>query len=87
MTHPGERVFDPFLGTGTTIIAALKNGRKGIAAEIDPQYIEIIQNRLKDFQDGKLKTRAMNQEIYDPEKRAKRQNHHKNLFNRDEHFA
>ena len=85
MTHPGERVFDPFLGTGTTIIAALKNGRKGIGAEIGPQYIEIIQNRLKDFQDGKLKTRAMNQEIY--EKPVKRQNYHKNLFNQDEHFA
>ena len=71
MTNPGDRVFDPFLGTGATIIAALKNKRKGIGAEIKTQYIQIIQNRLEDFQKGRLKTRAMSQAIYDPENQIK----------------
>ena len=85
MTNPGDRVFDPFLGTGTTIIAALKNRRKGIGAEIKTQYIQIIQNRLEDFQKGRLKIRAMNQAIYDPENQVKRQNKHKNLFDQYEY--
>ena len=34
----GDTVLDPFCGRGTTLIAALKNGRNGIGIEIDPEY-------------------------------------------------
>jgi site-specific DNA-methyltransferase (adenine-specific) len=34
----GDTVLDPFCGTGTTLIATLKNGRNGIGIEIDPEY-------------------------------------------------
>ncbi len=36
----GDTVLDPFCGTGTTLIAALKNGRNGIGIEIDPEYYQ-----------------------------------------------
>lgn len=36
MSRPGERVLDPFVGTGTTLRAAEKLGREGIGIEIDP---------------------------------------------------
>lgn len=40
-------VLDPFLGSGTTLIAAYLNKRKGIGIEIDNAYCEIAKNRLK----------------------------------------
>jgi DNA modification methylase len=41
-------VVDPFLGTGSTLIAAVETGRSGIGFEIVPKYSEISQKRLKD---------------------------------------
>ena len=40
-------VLDPFLGAGTTLIAAEKLGMRGIGIEIDPHYVEIALERLK----------------------------------------
>ena len=39
-------VFDPFLGSGTTLVEAFANKRKGIGVEIDPSYAEIAKRRL-----------------------------------------
>lgn len=41
-------VFDPFVGTGTTAIAAKKLGRKYIGIDIDYKYVEITNNKLKE---------------------------------------
>jgi site-specific DNA-methyltransferase (adenine-specific) len=40
-------VFDPFLGSGTTLIAAYLNNRKGIGVEIDKDYCDLSVKRLK----------------------------------------
>jgi DNA modification methylase len=42
----GDTVFDPFLGTGTTTVAAAKWGRNSIGCEIDPQYYELALRRI-----------------------------------------
>lgn len=42
----GDTVFDPFLGTGTTSVAAAKNGRNSIGSEVDPAYIGQSLERL-----------------------------------------
>ncbi|HET7404803.1 MAG TPA: DNA methyltransferase [Candidatus Bathyarchaeia archaeon] len=47
-TRRGQLVVDPFLGTGSTLIAALQTGRSGVGFEIVPKYSEISQRRLKD---------------------------------------
>lgn len=39
-------MLDPFLGSGTTLIACLETGRKGIGVEIDPKYCEIAKERI-----------------------------------------
>jgi len=44
-----EIVIDPFMGSGTTAIAALKNNRKVIGFELKSDYIDIIANRVDDF--------------------------------------
>lgn len=45
-TKPRDVVLDPFMGTGSTLVAAKELGRQGIGVEISPQYIDIAQKRL-----------------------------------------
>jgi DNA modification methylase len=42
----GDTVLDPFLGTGTTSVAAAKWGRNSIGNELDPHYFELARKRL-----------------------------------------
>lgn len=42
-----DTVLDPFCGSGTTLIAALRNGRNGIGVEIDPEYCRMAARFLK----------------------------------------
>ena len=46
-SYKDDTVLDPFLGSGTTLIAALQNDRKGIGIDIDKHYCEIAIERLK----------------------------------------
>jgi adenine-specific DNA-methyltransferase len=71
MTEPGDWVLDPFLGTGTTAIAALIHNRKAIGAEILPKYIEIARDRVQLAEKGKLRIRPMGRPVYDPEAPSK----------------
>ena len=69
MTKEGDRVFDPFLGSGTTIVAAVKNNRYGYGCEIEKKYIDIAHKRLELLNKGELKIRKMFTPIYDPTKK------------------
>lgn len=44
-SQPGDIVWDPFLGSGTTLIAAARLGRRGFGLEIDPKYCDVIVRR------------------------------------------
>ena len=44
----GGTVFDPFTGSGTTAVVALKNGRNYIGTELNPEYIKIAEARIKE---------------------------------------
>ncbi|MBT9144464.1 MAG: Modification methylase BamHI [candidate division WS2 bacterium] len=46
----GDTVLDPFIGTGTTAIAAKKLGRKFIGIDIDTKYIEITTKKLEEIE-------------------------------------
>ncbi|MCK4352107.1 site-specific DNA-methyltransferase [candidate division WOR-3 bacterium] len=46
-TLPGDTVLDPFAGTGTTLVVAHQLLRNSIGIEIDPDYVKIIEERLK----------------------------------------
>ena len=41
----GGLVLDPFLGSGTTIIACERTGRRGAGLELDPRYVDVTINR------------------------------------------
>ena len=44
----GGTVFDPFTGSGTTAVVALKNGRNYIGTELNPEYVQIAEERIKE---------------------------------------
>ena len=51
-TKPGDRVFDPFAGTGTTLSVASQLGREAIGIEKDPVNFDQIEGRLSHVRDA-----------------------------------
>ncbi|MCG3149733.1 MAG: hypothetical protein PCFJNLEI_03198 [Verrucomicrobiae bacterium] len=45
-TNPGDLVFDPFCGAGTTALAARKLGRRFVVTDVDPNYVSITTAKL-----------------------------------------
>ena len=48
-TNPGQAVYDPFLGSGTTVIAAETTGRVCYGLDIDLAYVDVAVKRWQDF--------------------------------------
>ena len=46
----GDTVLDPFMGTGTTTLGALRWGRHSIGVELDPEYYELARKRVQTAQ-------------------------------------
>lgn len=45
-TKPGDLILDPYMGAGSTLIAAQRLGRRAIGVELSPEYCEIAKRRL-----------------------------------------
>ncbi len=52
-TYEDDLVLDPFLGSGSTLVAAARTGRRGVGYDLDPEYVEIARQRV-----AKEKSRA-----------------------------
>jgi len=48
-SRPGDRIYDPFLGSGTTLIAAEQTGRRCLAIELNPTYVDLAIRRWQGF--------------------------------------
>jgi modification methylase len=53
-TFRGDIILDPFIGSGTTAIAAWKAGRHYIGYENDPAYVQLAQNRIAAYIDTSI---------------------------------
>jgi adenine-specific DNA-methyltransferase len=67
-TQPGDLVFDPFMGVGTTACAAVLHGRRAAGAECVPRYVEIARERIRLASEGTLRTRPRQRPVYEPDR-------------------
>jgi DNA modification methylase len=63
-SRPGDTVLDCFGGSGTTLIAAEKTGRRARLMELDPKYVDVIVRRWQDWT-GKQATREADGVAFD----------------------
>ena len=68
MTNAKDAVFDPYMGVGSSVIAALMHGRTAYGCDIVPEYVDIARQRVLQLYNGILQTRPMGKPIYDPAK-------------------
>lgn len=66
LTNESDRVFDPFAGVGSSLIAAIKHNRKAVGCEKENQYVEIAYQRINSYMTGTLRTRPMGKPVHKP---------------------
>lgn len=66
LTDPRQWVLDPYVGVGSTLLAAAKTNRKSLGSEKEKKYYEIAIDRLKKLKSGKLKIRPIGKPIHQP---------------------
>lgn len=66
LTNEGDWVLDPFGGVGSSLIAALKNNRKGMVIDRDSKYIEMTKQRVNSFHNGTLAIRPLGKPVHKP---------------------
>ncbi|MBX3483293.1 site-specific DNA-methyltransferase [Phenylobacterium sp.] len=71
LTDPGDRVLDPFVGTGASVIAAIKHARQGTGIDRDARFLEIAQARLAQLNAGTLPMRELGKPVKRPDTSTK----------------
>lgn len=66
LTSEGDTILDPFVGTGTSVIAAIKHRRRGIGIDKDPTFINLAIERVSQFRIDKLKVRPIGKPVHKP---------------------
>lgn len=66
LTNKGDNVLDPYLGVGSSAIAALKNDRNAYGCDNVRKYVDIAQDRINQLMAGVLRVRPMNKPVYQP---------------------
>lgn len=66
LTNPGDSVLDPYLGVGSSAIAALRHGRHAYGCDVTQEYVDTALDRVDQLFAGTLRTRPMDKPIYDP---------------------
>jgi adenine-specific DNA-methyltransferase len=68
LTDEGDRVLDPYMGVGSTVVAALKHRRVGFGCDVVAEYVDVAWERINALGAGILRTRPMDRPVYDPTK-------------------
>lgn len=62
-TEPGDAVLDPYVGSGTSLLAAVRHGRLGLGVDREGRYVRIALGRLAALAAGTLRTRPMGKPV------------------------
>ncbi|MFP4057000.1 MAG: DNA-methyltransferase [Candidatus Brocadiia bacterium] len=71
MTNEDDLVVAPFIGVGSTAVAALLRNRRSAGAEIVDEYVEIARERVRLASIGMVRTRPMGKPVYVPDPNSK----------------
>jgi len=66
LTNKGDNVLDPYIGVGSSAIAALKHGRNAYGCDLERSYVDVAWARIHQLRCGTLRTRPMNKPVYEP---------------------
>ena len=66
LTNKGDKVFDPYMGVGSTVVGALMHDREGYGCDVSKEYVDVAWERVHALRAGTLQTRPMNKPVYDP---------------------
>jgi len=66
LTNEGDVVLDPFVGVGSSIIAAILHNRKGIGVDKEKQYTDIAFERITQALNGTLRKRPLGKPVWKP---------------------
>ncbi len=67
LTNPGDLVIDPYMGVGTTAVAAVLHNRRAAGAEVMKEYLLKANERITDAFTGDIKRRPMDRPVYQPD--------------------
>lgn len=68
LTKPRDIVLDPYMGVGSSVVAALKHGRRGYGCDVVQEYVDVAWERVHKLRAGALRTRPVKRPVYDPTK-------------------
>jgi DNA modification methylase len=71
MSEPGDWVYDPYAGVGTTVVAAIRQGRRGMGSEKEADYVAIATSRVNEVYAGTLRVRKLGTPVHVPSGREK----------------
>jgi len=71
LTNPGDIVFDPYVGVGSSLIASIIHDRKAVGVDRQKEYIDISLDRVKRLLSGELKYRPLGTRKFIPTGREK----------------
>ncbi len=66
LTEPGQLVVDPYIGVGTTAVAAILHGRRAAGSDLCGEYLAIAESRVRLAAEGNLPVRKMGTPVYVP---------------------
>jgi len=66
MSNKGDWVLDPYAGTGSALVAAIKQGRRAMGSEKEERYVDVARERIQAYFKGTLKYRPLGKPVYQP---------------------
>jgi len=72
LSNPGEWVLDPYMGSGSTLLAALRRGRRAIGCDVNGEYVQLTISRLQEYAEGRLRCRPLGRQVQDSQGKVSR---------------